>query len=404
MSKTLLYRGWGIRGYEYTGTRYEDGGVCFGVEQDPATFRCAHCGSCAVERGGVVTRRFRAVPIGGKAVTIELPVQRLHCGACGKTRQAKVGFADARRGYTRSFERYVLDLSRHMTIKGVADHLGVGWDLVKDVRKRNLHRRFRKPKLKHLRRVAIDEISVGKGHQYLTVVLDLDGGGVVFVGTGKGADALAPFWKRLRGSGARVKAVATDMSPAYTAAVRGNLPRATHVYDRFHVVKLFNEKLSQFRRDAQREAETAVQKAVLKGTRWLLLKNPQNLDPSKDEVKRLDEALALNQPLATAYYLKEDLRQVWEQPGKRAAGKFLDDWVARARASGIAMLKAFAKTLVEHRDGILAYYNCRITTAALEGTNNKIRTMQRQAYGFRDRDFFQLKIYALHETTYALVG
>jgi transposase len=108
--------------------------------------------------------------------------------------------------------------------------------------------------------------------------------------------------------------------------------------------------------------------------------------------------------LATAYYLKEDLRQLWEQPNKREAGKFLTDWVARARASGIAMLKKFAETLVRHRAGILAYYDCPITTAALEGTNNKIRTMQRQAYGFRDKEFFQLKIYALHETNYALVG
>ena len=168
MSKTLLYRMWGIRGYEYTRTIYEAAGVCFGIEQEPATLRCACCGSYRVEKSGVVVRRFRTVPVGGKAVSIELPIQRLHCTECGKTRQAEVGFADARRGYTRSFERYVLDLSRHMTIKAVAGHLGVGWDTVKDIQKRNLGRRFRKPRLKHLRRIAIDEISIGKGRQYLT--------------------------------------------------------------------------------------------------------------------------------------------------------------------------------------------------------------------------------------------
>src|SRR5947209_12428980 len=190
MSKTLLYRMWGIKGYEYVGTSYGGGGACSGVEQDPATFRCASCGSYKVERSGVVTRFFRTVPVGGKPVTIELPIQRLLCLSCGKVRQAGVGFADARRGYTRSFERYALDLSRHMTIKDVAKHLGVGWDTVKDIQKRNLTRRFRKPRLKHLRRIAIDEIGVGKGHQYLTVVLDLDDGAVVFVGKGKGAEAL----------------------------------------------------------------------------------------------------------------------------------------------------------------------------------------------------------------------
>jgi transposase len=194
------------------------------------------------------------------------------------------------------------------------------------------------------------------------------------------------------------------MSPAYTAAVRDNLPKAIHVFDRFHVVKLFNEKLSLLRQAVQREAEGPLQKKVLKGTRWLLLKNPENLDDERDERKRLEKALALNKPLATAYYMKEDLRQIWEQPDARAAAAFIDDWVARARASGIRMLQQFAQTIVEHRRGILNYYKCPITTAALEGTNNKIRTMQRQAYGFRDQEFFRLKIFALHETTYALVG
>ena len=142
---------------------------------------------------------------------------------------------------------------------------------------------------------------------------------MVFVGDGKGADALKPFWKRLRPSGAKIEAVAMDMSAAYRGAVATHLPKAKIVFDRFHVVKLFNEKLSDLRRALHREATDVLQKEVLKGTRWLLLKNAENLDEEKDEKKRLEEALALNKPLATAYYMKEDLRQFWEQPGKRFA-------------------------------------------------------------------------------------
>ena len=104
-----------------------------------------------------------------------------------------------------------------------------------------------------------------------------------------------------------------------------------------------------------------LQKKVLKGTRWLLLKNPENLDATKDEKRRLEEALALNKPLATAYYLKEDLRRFWEQPGKRFATAFLDDWIRRAEASGIKMLQQMAKTLAAHRSGLLAYYDVLIT-------------------------------------------
>ncbi len=404
MSTSLLYHGWGVRGYHHVAIHFDGGMVRFSIEQNPDTFCCSACGSLAVMKAGVVPRRLRSLPIGGKPVWIELPIQRLWCTTCGKTRQAKVGFADERRCYTHAFERYALELSQRMTIKDVARHLGVGWDTIKDIQKRNLQRRFRKPKLKYLKHLAIDEISIGGGHRYLTIVLDLDDGAIVFVGQGKGADALMPFWRRLRSSRARIKAVATDMSSAYTLAVRENLPRAIHVFDRFHVVKLFNEKFTLFRQALQREAEGPLQKKVLKGTRWLLLKNPENLDDERDERKRLEKALALNKPLATVYYMKEDLRQIWDQWTMRGAEIFLDDWIARARTSGIRMLQQFAETLAEHRQGILNYYRCPITTGPLEGTNNKIRTMQRQAYGFRDREFFELKLFALHETRYALVG
>jgi transposase len=291
-----------------------------------------------------------------------------------------------------------------MTIRDVAAHLGVGWDVIKDIQKRDLMRRFAKPRLQDIAVMAIDEIAVAKGHRYLTLVMDLDSGVVKFVGDGKGADALKPFWKRLRPSGAKIAAVALDMSGAYQAAVRVNLPGAKIVFDRFHVVQLFNEKLSELRRALYREATGVQHKAVLKGTRWLLLKNPENLDEGKDEKRRLEEALKLNQPLATAYYMKDDLRRFWEQPGKRFATTFLDGWIRRAEASGIKVLQQMAKTLAAHRSGLLAYYDVMISSGPMEGTNNKIKTMKRQAYGFRDLEFFKLKILAIHETTYALVG
>jgi transposase len=255
-----------------------------------------------------------------------------------------------------------------------------------------------------LHRIAVDEISVGHGHRYLTVVLDLDSGAVVFVGEGKGADALEPFWKRLKSSRARIEAVAMDMSQAYICAVSTHLPGATIVFDRFHVIKLFNEKLSDLRRELYREATNLLHKEVLKGTRWLLLKNPENLRDDRNERARLEDALSINKPLATAYYLKEDLRLLWSLPDKPTAEAHLQDWIDRAEVSGIRILKDFANTLRTHRRGILAYHDHPISTGPLEGTNNKIKTLQRQAYGFRDRAFFILRIYALHTTSYELVG
>jgi len=404
MSTSLLYHAFGIRGYDYLSTAYEDGRVRFTIGQRPHTCRCPVCGSRKVVPRGHQQRTFKAVPIGGKPMTITLAIPRVACPACAVIRQVPLDFADPRRSYTRSFERYALELSRLMTIQDVAQHLQVGWDTIKDMQKRDLQHRYQKPRLSKLKQIAIDEISIGKGHRYLTVVLNLETGAVVFVGDGKGADALDPFWKRLRASRAQVEAVATDMSLAYIQAVREHLGDAVHVFDHFHVIKLFNEKLSDFRRELHREATDKLHKEVLKGTRWLLLKNPENLDPEKKERERLEEALRMNQPLATVYYLKEDLRQIWEQPDKATALRVLDDWIRRAEASCIKVLQQFASTLSMYRTGILAYYDYRISTGPLEGTNNKIKTMQRQAYGFRDQEFFKLKILALHEAKYALVG
>lgn len=286
----------------------------------------------------------------------------------------------------------------------MAEFLQVSWDTIKAIQASSLKRRFGRPRLSKLKQIAIDEIAVGKGHHYLTVVLDLLSGAVIFVGDGKGTEALAPFWRSLRNSRARIRAVATDMGKAYIRAVRDNLPDAVHVFDHFHVVKLFNDKLSALRRQLYHEAATDGERKVLKGTRWLLLKNPENLDDKRNERQRLEDALRLNTPLTLAYYLKEDLRQIWSQPNKRTARKVLRDWMARARASGVPMLAQFADTLQEHEEGILAYYEYPISTGPLEGTNTKIQAMKRQAYGFRDREFFKLKILGLHETQYALVG
>lgn len=404
MSTSLLYHAFGIVGYHYRSQHFQEGKVIFRIDQPRDRLRCSQCGGDDVWVRGSEERTFRTVPIGPKPAFVTLNVARVWCPDCDCVRQVKIGFADPKKRYTRSFERYALELSRHMTIQDVAEHLQVSWDTIKDIQARNLQRRFGKPKLHKLREIAIDEIAIGKGHRYVTVVLNLRSGAVVFVGDGKGVEALASFWKRLRRARAQVRAVATDMSAAYIRAVRDHLSQAVHVFDHFHVVKLFNEKLSALRRELYHQASSEQARQVLKGTRWLLLKNPENLDAGRDEVQRLEEALRLNRPLALAYYLKEDLRQIWSQPNKRTARRVLRDWLARARASGLRILVQFAATLEEHQEGILNYYHYRILTGPLEGTNNKIQLMKRQAYGFRDQAFFKLKILGIHETRRALVG
>ncbi len=404
MSQQALYQVLGMHGYQVTQIQRDEKRLLLHCRPQPHRVCCPQCGSRDVIQRGEKERWIRNLPIGRDCTWMIATLPRVECRACRIVRQVNIGLADPRRTYSHAFERYVLELSRRTTIQDVAHHLGVSWDIVKDIQKRYLQQRYAKPALKDVRHIGIDEICVGRGYRFLTLVLDLDSGAILFAGEGKKAAALKPFWRRLKAAKARVRAVAIDMSPAYQQAVEENLPAAAIVFDRFHVIKLYNEKLTQLRRDLHRQATDDLKKKVLKGTRWLLLKNHESLDPKKGEPQRLREALRLNESLAMAYYLKDDLKQLWEQPGKFAARMKLLDWYHQALASGVRILQDFARTLLAHSHGILAWYDHPISNGPLEGTNNKIKTMHRQHYGLRDSEFFRLKLYQLHESKYALVG
>lgn len=190
-----------------------------------------------------------------------------------------------------------------------------------------------------------------------------------------------------------------DLSPAYCQTVATFLPKAKIVFDRFPVMKLFNEKRS----DLRREAADVMQKKVLEGLRWLLLKAVENLSEG-EEKKKPAEALVLSRSLAVAYDLKEDLGQFWEQAGKKFATLFLDGWIKGAEGSGTKKLQEMAKTLAAHRSGPLTYDDVMINSGPMEGINNKIKTMKRQAYRVRNREFFKLKILTIHESRCKHVG
>jgi transposase len=404
MSTSLLYHAFGIRGYQYRSTEYHSGGMTIRIEQPREKLCCPGCGSRKVRIVERFERCWRTVPVGARETWIRLSVPKVECQKCFARRRVRVPFAEPHRQHTRAFERYVAELLRYMTPQAVSRHLGISWDLANTIQTRRLRKKFGQPKLRHLQRLAVDEVHVGRRHKYLTLVLDLDSGAVVFVGEGRGADTLRPFFRRLRHSRAQVRAVASDMAGGFLKAVREFLPEATLVLDRFHVVKLFNEKLTQLRRDLYREATDKLHKAVLKGTRWLLLKNPENLDDDRDEGQRLKEALSLNASLATTYYLKDDLRQFWEQATRRQAERWLAAWCIRAEKSGIRVLQQMANTLRGHRPHLLAWYDDPISTGPLEGVNNKLKLLQRQAFGYRDLELFKLRILALHTTHKTLVG
>jgi transposase len=279
----------------------------------------------------------------------------------------------------------------------------MSWNTIKEMDKAYLKKHFGKPALRDVKYIAIDEFAVSKGHTYKTVVLNLENSQVLYIGEGRQKGCLDDFWKRLRNARAKVKAVAIDMWAVYIEAVTTNLPQAKIVYDRFHMVRNFNRTLDDLRRSVFHQETDLNKRRLLKGTRWLILKNSENLNESKSEMHRLAEALKVNQPLAAAYYLKEELQELWNEPTVAAAGKFLNSWIKKAHATGLFILKKFANSLAAHRSGIINWFEHPISTGPLEGLNNKIKVLKRRAYGYRDQDYFSLKVYAINECRYGLL-
>ena len=408
-----VYRAWGLEGYDVIEVDEDQDELLVCVAWPRDHWRCPECRSPNVICHDRRTRLWRSTPMGLKKVTIAMDVPRTQCHDCGCKRAHQPAFAEDRKRHTLAFERYASELLKYLTISDLARHLGLSWDTASGIDQRRLEA-LPRPQLSSLRRLAIDEIHSGKTHGYLTVVLDLESSVIVHVGDGRGAQAVAEFFRTLRKSRAKIEAVAMDMAGGYIKAVREHLPGAAHVFDRFHVVKLMNEKLTVLRRDLHREAVDVQQKDVLKGIRWLLLMGEETLDSSSRLSKRkagqlsdrarLDAALVLNAPLAIAYYLKEELRLFWQQTYKSRAERFLDRWCRQADASGIRVLQAMAKTLRRHRTGLLAWYDHRISTGPLEGTNNKIKLIQHRAYGYRNKEHFRLRILTLHHTRIKLTG
>lgn len=223
MSGSWLYQAFGVRGYEYVSTSFEQGKMIVRVSQRRESLRCSAFGAEHVHVKSHLTRRFRTLPVGHKAVWLELPIAKVWCQECLTTRQVEVTFAKPKKHYTKTFARFVVELSGFMTPMDIACFLGISWDTARDILKEHLGKKYGQPKLRRVKHIAIDEVYLGKRHKFITLVLDLDSGAVIFVGEGKSAEALRLFWPRLRASHAQIEAVATDLSAAYISAVMQNL-------------------------------------------------------------------------------------------------------------------------------------------------------------------------------------
>ena len=400
---SFLYHALSLIHHRHLRTEFRGGKIYYHVAMKREKQRCTGCGSpwWQIRLAGSFQRVFRALPVGRRSQFVILHGHEQYCLSCGHTLREPIEFAQGKRRRLKSFDRFVVDLCRIAPIKHVALLLGVGWDMVKELFKEHLGKRLAKRKLSKVRYLAVDEFAIRKGHHYMTVVMDLQTGRIIHAQEGRDAEALIPFLKILKRRGVKLLAVAMDMSPAYLRAVREVFPEVDIVHDPYHVVAIANRAIDQTRRDMYRELK-GQDRQVIKGSRFLLLKGLENL--RQPGLGRLVKMMEINQPLFKAYLLKEDLRGFWKHGNRQTAEYFLDSWIAQAKSLVNKHFTKLAETLDNHRQGLLAYFNHPITTGPLEGLNNKIKVLKRQAYGFRDNEYFKLRLYFLHESTPAFTG
>lgn len=393
MSTSLLYHTQGLREYKYLSTEFINGKVHINIEQKKELLACVNCGSQDIEVIKLKTRQIKGLPIGTKQTVFEVKIRRLRCCNCGVYRQEAIPCTPSPKAqYTKAMARAVVELRSKMCISDVGNFLGLHWGSVKDIEKKYLKKKFSRIRLKDVKVIGVDELYVGD--KYITIVRDLESGAVLHIGDGKGGDALKDFNRKLNSSKCKIRAIAMDLGPAYAAWAKEYLPDARIVYDHFHLIKLMNEKLDNLRRKTMNEADEEMKKQ-LKKKRFLFLKNEENLDDKT--LLELENLKDLFKDLGVATFMKECLRKIYSiAPDEYMAKIALEYWCKLADQSGISCLEKMAKSIRKHMEGILAYWaESGLTNAGMEGFNNKVRWLIRQAYGYSDDEYFRLKIFDL---------
>lgn len=387
-------------GYELEDQREEvRGGVRWCIlrlkPREGAIRRCSGCGWLGVAIHDQEERRIRDLPIFELPVELVVPRLRLACPHCGPKLE-QLAWLGAYARVSARLAASVARLCKVMSLRHVASFYGLGWSTVKRIDHRHLQRELGPPCLEGVEVIAMDEFAIQKGHRYATVIVEPYRKRVLWVGRGRGRLDVRPFFELLGPAGRqRLRAVVIDMSAAYTEEVRFQCPGAQIVYDLFHVVaKYGREVIDRVRVDeANRLRDDRPARRLVKGSRWLLLRNRDNLSNPADQV-RLQELLSANRSLLTVYLMKDELKALWDYRHAGYAERFWQQWYRRAMHSRIQPLKDFARHLKPLLPGILAHCRWPLGTNLIEGINNKIKVIKRMAYGFRDDAYFFLKIRA----------
>jgi len=379
----------------HTVTKVEESDGCMLVHIDRLGKRLLRCGVCHQRCREVhsvrAQREWRDLSMRTMPVRLCYCPRRVECPRCG-VRVEAFPWAEPWARVTTALFNAVAVLARELSWQGTARHYGLNWKSVATIVQRAVEHGLRHRVRPPVHVIGIDEVSRRKGQVYLTVVYDLERRVLLWVGDERTEEAVKPFFTKEMGTRRchTLRVVCMDMWAAYANLVREYATNAQILFDRFHIVKHLNAAVEEVRRSEMRRL-SGKEKVVFKRSRWLLLKNPWNL--TGDQKERLSTLVRWNAPIVRAYYLKEAFQLFWDYRQPKRAKDHLEKWMRSAMSSRLEPFKKFVRMLRSHLDGILPWTTQRLSNGAVEGMNNKIKSISHRSFGFRTAKTFIAAIY-----------
>lgn len=388
-NNTFLSSFW--KGFQIVKSHKTDSLISITLKPDSPAF-CS-CGRLSEFTHDTQWRTIKDAMILGTPVELLIQTRRITCLLCG-TKTEAISWLKPYSRLTNRLIEYIEQLLPLLPIKHISELTGVHWHTIKNIDKQRLKRVIPDIPWDKLRQLVMDEFAIFKGHRYATVIADAQTHQVLWIGLGRSRTDIRPFFEELGKHAENIEAVAMDINTAFDLEVKAHCPNARIVYDLFHVVaKYGREVMDRVRVDqANQLKEDKKARRWIKRSRWILLKNRDNLDVNQQSY--LDEILSVNHDLMVTHLLGEQLKELWYCDSETQAIELWDVWWQQVNESGIKPLISFARKLKPYLHGIVSSSLYRLNTCTLEGINNKIKLIKRMGYGYRDTDYFFMKIKA----------
>lgn len=389
--------------HHFPGFVYERAGLCSDthtveVEVRPrrgSKPRCSGCQRSAPGYDRLGVRRFEFIPLWGFSVVLLYAMRRVDCRRCG-VKVESLPWAVGKHGLTEAYMLFLAHWARKLSWTETARAFHTSWDTVCHAVEYVVQWGLEHRTLEPLSAIGVDEIQYGRGHQYLTLVYQIETQctRLLWVGQERTRESFEGFFTLIGEElAARIEFVCSDMWKPYLQLIEQHCPQALNILDRFHVVAKMNKAIDEVRAGEARRLVREGYEPVLKNSRWCLLKRKENLTDLQRI--RLRDLLRYNLKSVRAYLLKEDFQQFWDYTSPAWAGKFLDEWCRQVMRSRIDPMKKFARTMRRHRELLLNYFRARkaFSSGVIEGLNNKAKVTMRKSYGFRTFRILELSLY-----------